>query len=859
MSVAMVGIPVIPSKLEPPTLPAEEVVRPRLDAALDSDCQVVIVTAPAGYGKSTLVAGWVARSPEQRIAWVSLDALDSNPLSFWRHVVAAIARVVPAAHEADAILLERGAPGPEFVAALVHSMWQHGGPLVLVLDDLHHCRAATVRDDLTTVVERCRGALRLVTISRTDPPIPTRRWLAQGRAIELRLADLAFRTDEATALMHRFEVAELAHADVARLNDHLEGWAVGLLLSGLTLEGRPDMASSLDDLIQSDRHLTDYLVEEVLERLPDDLRQLAFEMSVPAYFDADIASRITGRDGAGAMLDRLIHSNPFVIATSSPPAYRFHHLIRSLLSANYRWQDRAGYERAHREAAAVMHERGHIADALASLLAIDAIDEAFDMVTVPALQVSDRGEVRELLQWMEMLGDAQPTDATRALDYSVALMLAGRPYDAISWVDRAEQIAPAGDTAFAVLHATTKISALGVNGFIEQAAELLPVLEASGGDVTGSSRLDSRMSGQVVRLSLEMDDLPRAERWLPAVASHPHPLQSDVLYPALRSWLLLKRGNVPGALEAARSACSSVERLGLRPHIAAYDALLSKATAEMLGLDLAATTATIELINEDVDLFPHPFYFLRFWPLQLAERVLIDGWPAALELTASWDPDEFPQRGGALGVRYDELRAWALLSCGLVDDARPVLERLPAGIHRSLLVARSHLIAGQPDAVENELAAHQDWEIPERLEALLVLAQARTGTAAAATMGAALELGNTSGALSPFVLEGRRLQRLLDEQPVADLFADLASWRRGPTTPSSSGRRAVDIVEPLTQKELEVLTRLPSHATYRAIGAQLFVSVNTVKTYVSAIYRKLGVSSRAEAVEVAQKCGLLEP
>jgi LuxR family transcriptional regulator, maltose regulon positive regulatory protein len=859
MNAAVVGIPVIPSKLEPPALPAGEVVRSRLDNVLDSDHQVVIVTAPAGYGKSTLVAGWVARSPKRRTAWVSLDALDSNPMSFWRHVVAAIGRVVPAVREADAILLERGAAGPEFIAALVHALWEDGGPLLLVLDDVHHCGSATARDDLSTIIERCRGMLRLVTIGRTDPPLPTQRWLADGRAVELRLGDLAFRTDEAAALMRRFEVAELGDADVERLNTHLEGWAVGLLLSGLTLEGRPDMASTLDDLIRSDRHLTDYLVGEVLDRLPGDLRQFALAMSVPAHFDESLAVRITGRRDAGALLDRLVRSNPFVIATSSPPAYRFHHLIRSLLSSNYRWQDPAGYELAHREVAAAMYERGHIAEAIASLLEIGAMDEAFDMVTVPVLEISDRGRVRELLQWLEILGDAQPSDALRAVDYSLALMLAGRPYDAISWVDRAEQIAPSNDSAFAVIHAATKIAALAVNGFVDEATEYLPLLDAASGDVTPSTHLDSRVSGQVVRLALEVDDLPTAERWLPLVARHPAPPISDVLYPALRSWLFLKRGNVSDALESARSAYASVERLGLRPHIAAYDTLLSKASAELLRLELAAAAETIELINEDVDAFPYPFYFLRFWPLQMTERALVDGWPAALELSASWNPDEFPKQGGSLAVRYDEVRARAMLSCGLADEAEPFLERLPAGIRRSLLVARGHLVAGRPDAVENELAAHPTWEIPERLEAFLLLAQATTGTRARATMGVALELGRESGALAPFVLEGRRVHRLLDDQPVADLFPDLASWRRSPTTLTSSGRRAVDIVEPLTQKELQVLARLPSHATYRAIGAQLYVSVNTVKTYVSAIYRKLGVSSRAEAVEVAQKCGLLEP
>jgi LuxR family maltose regulon positive regulatory protein len=851
------GFRLIQSKLQPPTLPTDEVQRSRLDAALESDHQVVVVTAPAGYGKSTLVASWVKRSPQQRVAWVSLDALDSNPMSFWRHVTAAIAQLVPRAQEAAAILLEQGQPGVEFFAALVHSLDEDGGPVVLVLDDLHLCAAATVRDGLSVLVERCPETFRLVAVSRSDPPLPTQRWLAQGRAVELRLSDLAFSADEAAALMHRFEIADLDPGDVTRLNEHVEGWAVGLMLSGLTLESRPDMAADLEDLIQSDRHLTDYLVDEVLDRLPDDLREFALEMAVPAYFDADLAFEITGRADAGTLLEQLIRCNPFVLATSSPPAYRFHSLIRSLLAANYRWQDPDGYERAHRRSAAALHQRGHVAEAVASLLAVGATDEAFDMVTVPVLEISDRGRIRELLQWLEMLGDAQPSNALRSLDYSMALVLAGRPYEAIAWTHRAEQIATPADAGFVLLHAATKATVLGANGFVEQANEYLPLLDAAGGDVNGSTHLDSRMSGQIVRVALEVDDLSRAEHWLGQVEKNPHPAISKVLFPALRSWLLLKRGRVPEALDRARSAHLSAVKLGLRPHVATYDALLSRAHAELLRLELASAATTLEVIHEDADVVHYPFFLLRSWPVQMTERALVAGWPAALELTTSWDPGEFPERGGALGIRYDELRCRAMLNCGLVDDATAILEQLPVGIRRSLLLARAHLVAGRTDAVETELTAWAGWQVPERLEALLLLAQARTGADATATMTAALELGCASGSLAPFVLEGRRVERLLAELPIAELFGDLAAWQRS-GTPTPGRRHSGGIVELLTPKELEVLARLPSHATYRAIGAQLYVSVNTVKTYVSAIYRKLGVSTRAEAVEVAHQCGLLE-
>jgi hypothetical protein len=128
VSHAPTAIPVIPSKLAPPQPVADEIPRPRLDEMLDSDRQVVVVTAPAGYGKSTAVAAWARRST-RRTAWVSLDPLDRNALSFWRHVVASIANVVPAAREADAILIERGGPGPEFIAALAHAVWEDGRPL----------------------------------------------------------------------------------------------------------------------------------------------------------------------------------------------------------------------------------------------------------------------------------------------------------------------------------------------------------------------------------------------------------------------------------------------------------------------------------------------------------------------------------------------------------------------------------------------------------------------------------------------------------------------------------------------------------------------------------------------------------
>lgn len=837
--------------------PGDEVRRPRLETVLDAEWQVVVVTAPPGYGKSTLVAGWARRSPQHRVAWVSLDPFDRSALSFWRYVTASISRLLPAALEPEAILLEHGQPGPEFAAALAHTLWEDRRPLVLVIDDLQWADAATVHDVLGPLVESCRGVLRLVAIGRSDPPLPTHRWRTEGRAVEIRMSDLAFEHDEAASLMRRFDIDALGQRDVERLNEHVEGWAVGLLLSGLTLEGRPDLAQHLDDLIQSDRHLTDYLVDEVLDRLPDDLRELALVLSVTTRFDEELARLLTGRSDAGSLLDRLVRSNPFVVGTVSPPAYRFHHLLRSLLSTTFRWNDVAAFERAHRVNAAVMLERGHTAEAIASLLEIGAVDEAFDIVTLPVLHTADQGRMRELRQWLDMLGDVQTADPARALSYALALAIAGRTEDALVWTERAAELADPADARLALTTAITRVTALAAAGSLDEAARELPRFDAVQGDAHESSLLDSRMSVQLTRIALAAGDLARAERWLPHLSRHPEPVVAQVVAPAMRSWLHTQRGDIGRALDDAVEACTSAERLEVRPHFSSHDALLARGWAEALAARSPDLANTLEALAEDADAIEQPFFLLRLWPLRVMEQALEAGWPAALELTRTLDPGAYPGRGGRLATCHDELRALALLDCGLEGEAAPIVESLPAGTTRSLLTARGLMVGGRHDGIEVALAGHESWLIPQRLEALMILAETRLGADGRSTMTQALELGRTSGLVAPFVLEGRRLHRLLEDLPVDELFPALAGRLRPAATPAGA-RRPVDIVEPLTAKELAVLARLPSHETYRAIAAHLYVSVNTVKTYVRSIYRKLGASSRAEAVEVARQCGLLD-
>jgi LuxR family transcriptional regulator, maltose regulon positive regulatory protein len=858
-SVARAGVqvPLLTSKIVPDRPPTHVVDRTRLDAVLDASEQVVVVSAPAGYGKSTLVANWLAHRPDLRVAWTSLDRLDRNPVAFWRHVIASISRIVPEAVEADEILLERGPSGQEFLAALVHILLTDARPIVVVLDDLHLVDGPAVRDDLALLVDRCQGVVRLVAIGRNDPALPLGRWRAEGRSVEIRDRDLAFRDAEAVELLSHFGLDGLVDADVGRLNERTEGWVVGLLLGALALEGREDTVAAVDDVVRSDRHLVDYLVDEVLERLPEDLRTFALELSVVPFFDADLAQRVTGRQDAATLLHQLVRSNPFVVRSGSGDAHRFHQLIRSILAAELRWRDPERSIELRRRTAEAMLERDRVDVAVEYFLDLGDVDRAFDLVVRPVLDLSDAGRLREFRRWFDLLPRVEPSDAGQAIDYATALVMAGRSDEAVRWVARAAELVAEPTESFRILHAVVSMVALGAGGRFGDAARYFPVLDEAGGDVAGSRGLDARMSGQVVRAALEIGDLERADRWLPAAERHSQPAIARVLAPALRSSLMLTRGDVHGALALAERAAAAADEIGLTTHPAEVDLQVARGEALLARLRLDDAELTIERLAGLTDVLAWPWVLLRTWPFLLEYRALRDGWPAALELASSWSTDGIPERGGDLDVRLDELTARALLGCGRLVDAAAVIERLAPSRRRQLLAGRAAAAAGRDDETERLLADHSRWEIPQQIEALLVLSRVRPGRAALATVADALRLAERGGWLSPFVLEGRSIDRLLEQVPVTQLHPELAEWRRGSST-SSRRTGNVRIVEPLTAKELDVLVHLPSHLTYQGIGAQLYVSVNTVKTYVSSIYRKLGVSSRGEAVEVARSAGLID-
>ena len=447
------------TKLHVPGLRPGLVPRPRLERRLEEGRGrgLILACAPAGYGKTVLLAGWVRRGRHQ-VAWLSLDGGDNDPVRFWRHTVAALDRVRPGISDRLSPLL--GPPPPPsfepLMTALINEMADQpdADEALLVLDDYHLITAPLVHEALGFLLEHRPPGLRLALTSRSDPPLALARLRAHGQLTELRAAELRFTPQEATALLREVTTtpgeapvdASLPDTIAAALAARTEGWAAGLQLAALSLRGQPDAAGFTAAFTGSHRHVLDFLAEEVLEQQPEGLRDFLLETSVLERLSGELCDAVTGRPGSQARLEQVERAGLFLVPLDEVRGWwRYHQLFADLLRARL-WQqapDRAA--ELHRNAAAWCAERGLPDDAIRHAVAAGdpawaarLIEQHFDAVH------SLRGEAATVRRWLAPL----PADLVRSrprllLAQAVPTAVGGRLEEAEQLIDAAER-APAG-------------------------------------------------------------------------------------------------------------------------------------------------------------------------------------------------------------------------------------------------------------------------------------------------------------------------------------------------------------------------------------------------------------------------------
>ena len=400
--------PLLATKLYIPPPRARLVARPDLLARLDAGLAgpLTLIAAPAGAGKTTLLGAWHAAHPDRPLAWVALDAGDNDPVRFWRYVLAALQGRQPGLGAYTQTLLELPRPpAPEtLLAGLINELAALDHPLILVLDDYHVITAPVIEQSLAYLLDHLPPTLRLVLATRTDPDLPLARLRARGQVVELHLADLRFSADEAGRFLNDVLGLGLPPGAVATLAERTEGWPAGLQLAGLSLQGRADSASFIGALGGQDRFIADYLVEEVLARLPEADRAFLLATSVLDRLSGPLSDALTGGDDGQATLERLERANLFLIPLDNDRRwYRYHHLFADLLRHQLARTRPALVPVLHRRASAWYDEQGLLREAVPHALAAADIEHAADLIERQAQALLMRSELVTLRGWLDAL------------------------------------------------------------------------------------------------------------------------------------------------------------------------------------------------------------------------------------------------------------------------------------------------------------------------------------------------------------------------------------------------------------------------------------------------------------------------
>jgi LuxR family maltose regulon positive regulatory protein len=856
-------VPLVGTKFERAPAPSNAVARPRVAALLASSAApFTLVVAGPGYGKTVVVGQWLD-DQDGAVAWVSLDANDDGSAVFWRYVTEGIRRATGHVGTEALRMIEHEQAPYSVLSSLLSELVAATDELTVVLDDLHVIRSRAVLDELAFFIERLPRTVRVVALSRVDPALPLGRWRVSGGLTELRQQHLVFQTDEASALFGAELELAVDEDDVAFLNERTEGWAAGLQLAALSLRGREDPHEYIQSMLADDRLIADYLVGEVLDRLSESDRALVLDLAVLDDFDIELAAAVTGHRDVGDRVRSLESRNLFLLPVDQHRArFRFHQLLRELLQGELRWRAPDREALLHARAAEHLRSRGAIHEAVGHFVAAGQLDVAYELVAAPSWQNVDLGNLAAARHWLASFPpEFVERDPGRVLTHVLLLTASGRVDDAHSLLRRFGD----GSDADAAALARQRVALLTIVEYIRGDLEACRraaqhCLDLIGDEPLAGAALD-RVGGVLVRLAVDARDVPEAEHWIGRVGvpGSESLVLSDLLPGVLVARIALLAGRLSEAESTARRVLELAGRHEIRTVIPVGEAHMTLAavlleTGRLPEAELHNTMAVeilaelgITMLEAEARLLAVTGATARFGP-----RAGL----ALLEVTRRAFGDRY--LGPHIHERFNATECRLRLLTGDLTEAQGLLEDLPAGTDRDLLVARCFVLEGRFDDVARTLRDHDAarWTVAAQIEALTLLARSQPVTDANDHVRHAASLSMTHRCLHTFLREGpdllriaRRAHRAAPSAEIAELLA-LAE-------PASRSVERPTFTDPLTEREQMLLDMLPTHLTYQEMANDLCVSINTVKTYQKTVFRKLNASSRSEAVATARSARLL--
>ncbi len=435
--------PLVATKLYVPRPRRGVVGRPRLldrlsDGALG---RLTLLSAPAGFGKTTLLASWLAQPGDRRVAWLSLDSSDRDPASFWAGVVTAVRQAAPAVDAGPADLVRSGAEVDTVVTALLNALAEHPGELWLVLDDYHLAEGPALTPGVTLLLEHLPPQVHVVLSTRADPDLPLARWRARGELVEVRAADLRFTSSETNAYLDAAAPVRLSDEQVQALENRTEGWIAALQLAAVSLQGRDDVEAFITGFAGDDRYVVDYLVEEVLAHQPAPVREFLLHSAVLNRLTGPLCDAVVGRDDGATMLRTLERANLFLVALDDRREwFRYHQLFADVLRARLLAEQPELVPVLHRRASDWCAQHGLTDEAIEHAIAAGDADRAATLVELAVPEIRRHRQEAKMRGWLHALPDDTVRRSPVLGMFAAALRLAAGDLDGtVRWLDDAER------------------------------------------------------------------------------------------------------------------------------------------------------------------------------------------------------------------------------------------------------------------------------------------------------------------------------------------------------------------------------------------------------------------------------------
>ncbi|HSF83075.1 MAG TPA: LuxR C-terminal-related transcriptional regulator [Anaerolineales bacterium] len=866
----------------------------RMDEGLARGSKFTLISAPVGYGKTTLVSSWLS-TLNRSIAWLSLDAEDDDPLRFWTYVIAALQTIQPELGQAALTALQKAQiPAIENILRdLINQIAALPDKLILVLDDYHLLESASLQQGFNFFLNHLPAQMHVVMVTREDPPLPLPQMRAKGQMVELRVKDLRFTMEESAQFLNHRMNLNLRDEEITILGQRTEGWVAGLQMAALSLHALDEPTTFIKDFAGDNRYIADYLISEVLDRQPEHIREFLLHTAIVDRFTPSLCAALTGDDmmQSSKIIEQIEAQGLFLMPLDHVRQwYRYHQLFADLLRYRLRQNDPSGFAKLNRSASRWYRQQDLIEEAVKYALVGEDHGYVAELIEKTGLVMIGRSQLATLQFWIKALPDetirthpslsvflvwigaltGQSDLAKRQLalaEENLHLAKADVRSEIICQIEllRAYAARTSGDLDSSIKHALEALSYLpGNNVFLNCTIHLNlggnywlkgnfsaleePLKHAiSFIDIPEVEYPALAATGFLTNTYLQQGQLDKAESLSKEIVERynhrAHPAAAYVFLE--RGDLLYERNNLDSALELLSKTVQIGKSADKIINVVRACQLLAR-VYQVLG-DQEKAKISVEQADE---LFKQatPRYQVMHQIEYDYHRVRYLLFQQNLRVARQW-ADDYVKRDATIENPWATLNelayAQVLLADGRSEQALPILKRCED-------TARSCGASG--------------WVIQSLALQSLCYQATNDLDRAIEVLRGALKLAEPEGYIRTFVDNGLPMQRLLDQAAKANLFPEYAAILLS-AFPLKAGEREStkpqkafphhSLVEPLTDQELSILRLMAAGLSHNEIASELYLSINTVKWHTTHIYSKLGVHRRAHAVSRARDLSIL--